>query len=407
MDKNALYYEENYVKECSAEVVICRASEDREKGAYVLEFDRHLFYPEGGGQKADRGFVYEEEGWSPDRKPLAEVLSVEETDLFREDGAPLFLHYTDQPVPVGTRVHLVVDWEKRMINTRNHSGDHLVSGIIFQKFGCHNVGFHMSEVMTIDFDGVLKPEDLLEVEMEANAAVMRDLPVKSFWPSESELAVLPYRSKKKLSGDVRLVDLGGMDLCACCGTHVHRTGEIGPIKILSSIGRKGGTRIEMFCGSEAFSDYQKKHQLLQEISRMLNVSIPDTVEALSKYMEESREKDLRISKLNQRYYEKKAESLENTSEMIVDFEEGMNPVELRKCCDYFMKHTAAPLVGVFCERKEGGYSYVIGSSRLDVSSEAGAFNRAVNGRGGGQKEMIQGSLRAEPEKISEAMKLFF
>ena len=249
----------------------------------------------------------------------------------------------------------------------------------------------------------------MAIEEEANAVVLEDRPIRTSWPTEEALETLDYRSKKKLSGDVRLVDLGGVDLCACCGTHVRTTGEIGPIKLLSVLGHKGGVRIELFCGQDALRDAQRKHRDVTEISRMLNVSPSEIVGALRLYMEDSLQKDRRIAALNTRYYELKAQMLQNEEGLLADFEEGMNPVELRKCCDYFMKHTKAAVVGIF-GRKEGdaeSYSYVIGSRTEDVRSAAPRFHQLVQGRGGGQKEMIQGSLTASEAEIRQAMETVF
>ena len=211
------------------------------------------------------------------------------------------------------------------------------------------------------------------------------------------------------------MDLGGADLCACCGTHVLSTGEIGPIKILSVLGHKGGVRLELFCGDDALRDAARKHEQVVEISRLLNVAPSDIVDALKTYMADSFRKDRRIAALNTRYYELKAQSLQEETGVLIDFEEGMNAVEVRKCCDYFMKHTKASVVGVFCRKDEGdadgaasaediaSYSYVIGSTNVDVRAQAKAFNALVDGRGGGQKEMIQGSLQASEETIRDAM----
>lgn len=408
MEKNALYYQIPYVKEFDATVTSCNAAE----GRYVVELDTHGFYPEGGGQAADSGTIGDATVLDVQEQAVKDAATGEKLMDERGNHIVRILHYVDQPLEIGHTYHCHIDWKRRMRNSRNHSGEHIVSGLVHEKYGYNNVGFHMSDVMTIDFDGMLTWEQLMEIETSANQVVLADRPVKSIWPSETELNDMDYRSKKALSGDVRLVDLGGADLCACCGTHVMTTGEIGVIKILSVLGHKGGVRVELFCGFDALKDYQKKHEQLLNMSRLLSVAPLELEEALKQLMEQSRQKDYRISEINRRYFELKAESMKDYTGVLIDVEDGMNNVELRKCCDHLMKHTKASVIGVFGLKDDNqskdsvsaDWNYVIGSGTLDVRSRAKDFNALVNGRGGGQKEMIQGSCVCSYEVLDKAMK---
>ncbi|HBP25019.1 MAG TPA: alanyl-tRNA editing protein [Oribacterium sp.] len=415
MEKRALYYASSYVKEFDAEVTSCTALPDAAEPRYLVELSRHGFYPEGGGQDADHGSIGDAQVLDVQEVPVLDPATGEKQRDAVGNVIVRVLHTVDRALPVGAELHCVIDWARRMRNTRNHSGEHIVSGLVHRHYGYNNVGFHMSEVMTIDFDGPLSWEQLMDIEAEANAIVLEDRPVTALWPTPEELEAMDYRSKKPLSGDVRIVDLGGADLCACCGTHVQRTGEIGPIKILSMISHKGGVRLELFCGLDALSDADRKHAQVVDLSRLLNVAPSEVVEAVKSFMADSLQKDRRIAELNTRYYELKAEKLREMEGVLVDFEEGMNAVELRKCCDYFMKHTKASVVGVFCPKENGTTgenetrtcSYVIGSTALDVRERAKAFNARVQGRGGGQKEMIQGSLSGTAAEIQQAMQEIF
>lgn len=408
MDKNALYYQVPYVKEFDAAVTSCEPKDNR----YIVELDTHGFYPEGGGQAADLGTIGEASVIDVQEQALKDGATEEKLVDERGNHLVRVLHFVDRPLEVGRTYHCRIDWERRMRNSRNHSGEHIVSGLVHEKYGYNNVGFHMSDVMTIDFDGMLTWEQLMEIETLANQVVLSNRPVKALWPTEEELNTIDYRSKKALSGDVRLVDLGGADLCACCGTHVMTTGEIGIIKILSVLGHKGGVRVELFCGFDALRDYQKKHDQLLNLSRLLSIAPLEIEEALKQLMEQSRQKDYRISEINQRYFELKAESLKNHTGVLVDVEDDMNNVELRKCCDHLMKNTCATVVGVFGlkdvkQSKDSGdaaWNYVIGSGTVDVRSRAKDFNALVNGRGGGQKEMIQGSCVCSYDTLEKAMK---
>ncbi len=411
MDKNALYYQASYVKEFDATVMTCSPKDDK----YIVELDVHGFYPEGGGQAADLGTIGDVSVLDVQEEIVKDSESGEKLLDDKGNHVVRILHIVDGALSVGQKYHCVIDWDRRMRNSRNHSGEHIVSGLVHEKYGYNNVGFHMSDVMTIDFDGVLTWEQLMDIETLANKVVLSDRPVRSLWPTEKELEDIDFRSKKALSGDVRLVDLGGADLCACCGTHVMTTGEIGAIKILSVLGHKGGVRVELFCGFDALDDYKKKHNMLLSMSRIMSVAPLEVEEALKQMMEQSQLKDRRIAEINQRYYEMKAETLKGHTGVLVDVETGMNNVELRKCCDYFMKHSDYKVTGIFGLKDEvqdqshgnAAWNYVIASGTVDLRSKSKDFNALVNGRGGGQKEMIQGSCVCSFAEIKEAMHNIF
>ena len=411
MEKESLYYQVPYVKEFDAKVLSCVKNKDK----YLVELDTHGFYPEGGGQPADKGTIGEAVISDVQEVALKDPSTGEKLTDDRGNIKVKILHTVDRPLTEGETFHCVIDWENRMRNSRNHSGEHIVSGLVHKHYGYNNVGFHMSDVLTIDFDGPLTFEQLMEIEKEANAVVLSNVPVNTLWPTPEELEKTDFRSKKELKGDVRLVDLGGADLCACCGTHVMTTGEIGVIKILSVLGHKGGVRVELFCGSDAMSDYRKKHEELLQLSHMLSVSMDELVEGVKLVLDQSRQKDWRIAESNQRYYEMKAENLKDFDGVLTDIEEGMNNVELRKCCDHFMKHTASKVVGIFGRKDDSidskddncQWNYVIGSRSVDVRSRAKEFNALTNGRGGGQKEMIQGSAACSEATLRKAMEEVF
>ena len=230
MQTRKLYYEDSHLRTFSAKVLSC---EETEKGFEVI-LDATAFYPEGGGQAADTGTL--------------NGIRVKDT---REHGETV-VHFCEGPLEVGTAAEGIIDWEPRFHRMQQHSGEHIVSGIINRRYGYHNVGFHMgSDIITIDFDGVIPAEDLASIEAEANSAVWQNLGVKCWYPSQEQLPNVFYRTKRALPWPVRIVEVPGFDSCACCGTHVKATGEIGLIKLFSVMGFRGGTRMEMSCGSSA------------------------------------------------------------------------------------------------------------------------------------------------------------
>ncbi len=433
MNQNALYYQYPYVKEFSATVRSCTAVTDpallsqfpAQSALWQLTLSEEGFYPEGGGQPGDRGQILRETDdpqSAQDNVSGVHVLDTREG----QDGAIL---YTDGPLPVGENVHCIPDWTWRMRNSQNHSGEHIISGLVHRDYGYDNVGFHMhmegeQPLITIDFNGPIDWDSLQRIEQEANAIVRRDLPIEVFYPSAEELETLDYRSKKALSGPVRLVRIPETDLCACCGTHVERTGEIGCIKLLSAVSHRGGVRIEMLCGLDAFRDYERKHETVLNISRRLSVKPEETAAAVEQLLAENQRQRQRIAELNARSFQQKAagyarlfgaaETAQVLAEpasvdvltekgIICDFEADMSSVELRKCCDYLMKHTAARLVAVFGSTDTDAYSYVLGSQSEDVRPLGKALNTRLSGRGGGQAAMVQGSLKGGEAEIRSAL----
>ncbi len=437
MNQNALYYQYPYVREFEAEVTGCEAAAETEQkrfpgqtAVWRVTLSADGFYPEGGGQPGDRGWIGAAGSSAEDIiRGKAEAVHV----LDVQEGNAGGFHYTDGPLVPGQRVTCVIDWKWRMRNTQNHSGEHIISGLVHRDFGYDNVGFHMhmeeeQPLITIDFNGLISWEELLRIEAEANEIVRRDLPVEVFYPSAAELAVTEYRSKKALQGTVRLVRIPETDLCACCGTHVERTGEIGCIKLLSVMNHRGGVRIEMLCGRDAFRDYQEKHDALLEISRALSAKPEEAVAAVRRLMEENQRKQRQIAELNARAFRQKAaeyarifgpaepdaaKAVENAVSaaegavsdrltacgVLCDFEADMKGVELRQCCDYLMKHTGARIAAVFGE----GGSYVLGSRTEDVRPVGKALNARLSGRGGGQAAMVQGSLSGTEAEIRAAL----
>ena len=179
-----LYYEDVYKKEFTATVVECR----EQKKGYVVILDEGAFYPEGGGQPSDVGTLGD-----------AKV-----TEVHEKDGE--LLHYTDKALEVGARVEGEIDWARRFDLMQQHSGEHMVSGIIHEKYGYDNVGFHMgSDVITVDLNGMLDDAQLAEIEREVNERVWEDKEVVITYPDTEELKTIDYRSKKELTGQVRIV----------------------------------------------------------------------------------------------------------------------------------------------------------------------------------------------------------
>lgn len=368
-----LYYEQPYLKEFDAQVLSCEET----NGGFAVVLDKTAFYPEGGGQSCDVGTLGE-----------ANVLDVQTLD-------DKIVHLCDKPV--SGAVHGKIDWERRFDLMQQHSGEHLVSGLVHQKFGYHNVGFHMgADVITIDFDGMIDPESLAEIERKANEAVWADLETEIFCPDEATLKTLSYRSKKPLSGWVRLVRFPGIDLCACCGTHVARTGEVGSIKLLSCVKFHEGVRIEMVCGKRAFSYLCAVWEQNKKVSGLLSAKPLQTAQEVSRFMDETAKIKYRMNGLQDEIFKYKADACKDQALALL-FEEALSPDGVRKLCSACMEITSG-LCAVF-SGTDGDWKYCIGQMNGDVREIVRRFNEACSGRGGGKPPMAQGSCTAGENEI--------
>lgn len=371
METVKLYYEDSHRKEFTAQVLACCQTE----AGFQVVLDATAFYPEGGGQPCDFGTVGE-----------ARVLDVQE-----KEGQ--ILHLCDRALPVGQTVTGRIDWQRRFSLMQQHSGEHIVSGTVHRLYGWHNVGFHMgSDVMTIDFDGPIPVEDLAKIEQLANEAVWADLPVNCDYPSQEALPGIPYRTKRALPWPVRIVDIAGVDLCACCGTHVKRTGEIGLIKLISCMKFHAGVRIEMACGSKALALTQAVFAQNRAVSQAFSAKMLETGEAAAKMNTQLAAEKLRANTLQSALFDLQAQAFAGKGN-VWHFAEGLAPGQVRELADKIAEVCggwAAVLSG-----EEENYSICIVSRQGDVK----AIGQQLGARGGGKSGFFQGSLKATKAQI--------
>jgi len=371
-----LFYENMYLQHFSATVTGCEPAQDR----WHITLDATAFYPEGGGQPGDTGYLG----------------SVRVLDTHSHGDE--VIHITDGPIQPGEKIEGKIDWEPRFSRMQHHTGEHIVSGLIHRLYGYDNVGFHMGhDAVTLDLSGELSGADLEKVERLANEAVWKNIPIEISYPSPEALAALDYRSKKELSGDVRIVTVPEYDICACCGTHVHKTGEIGLIKLVNFQRYKGGIRIWMLCGGEALEDYTRKNKDVFAVSALLSAKPHEITPALEHILKERDGLKLELGLLQDRLFEYKAAAIEQGA-FTIQFEENLSPNELRKYCLALCERceTAAVFSG-----KDREWKYAIGSKNQDVRVLGKAFNGAFSGKGGGKPGLIQGSVTGDPEAIKQ------
>lgn len=373
-----LYYIDSHMRDFGARVLECR---ELEKGWAVI-LDRSAFFPEGGGQLADTGIIG----------------SVRVRDVQLEGET--IVHFTDRPLPAGDTVICRIDWEQRLRRMQSHSGEHIVSGLVHKLFGFDNVGFHMGESMTIDFSGELDWQQLMRVEQLANEAVREDMPVRCYFPDERELRSIEYRSKLELTEDVRLVEIGDIDICACCAPHVERTGEIGIIKIQDFMRHRGGVRVSLVCGMDALEDYRRKQESAAEISAALSVKRDEIAPAVRKILDEQQRQKERIAELSMALAAEKAAHVEETEGNICVFDNVLDEVATRELVNLLVPKCGG-IAAVFHGDDENGYRYVMGSRSVNLRSAGREINAGIKGKGGGSPEMIQGRAKEKAAGIKE------
>ena len=376
MKTKKLYEQDAYLKAFTAQVLECR---EEERGWMVL-LDQTVFYPEGGGQPWDTGVLGE-----------AKVLEVHQ-----KEG--LIYHLCDHKLEAGAYVEGRIDWERRFDFMQQHTGEHIVSGVIHSQFGYNNVGFHLTQrQMTIDLSGELSMEQLRQVEQMANQKVWDNLPVEIFWPSPQELETLPYRSKKELFEAVRLVRIPETDLCACCGTHVACTGEIGLIKLISCQRFREGVRIELACGKRALDYCNLVLEQNHGVSVLLSAKVGETSQAVERLYQEKERLSARVLALEEEIFQGKARALAGADQITL-FEEGLEPDSLRRLTIALLE-VCPGRCAVFSGSDQEGYKYAIGHKDGDLRQLIKALNQTLNGRGGGKPFFAQGQVQASRGEI--------
>ncbi|MBE6810911.1 MAG: alanyl-tRNA editing protein [Ruminococcaceae bacterium] len=373
-----LYEQNAYVKEFTAKVLECKASDN----FYKIVLDKTAFFPEGGGQAADKGVLADVEIFD---------VQIENENIY---------HYATKPLEIGGEVVGKINFDRRFNFMQNHTGEHIVSGIAHKLFGVNNVGFHLGEeLVTIDFDKELTREQLDKIEYLANQKVWQNLPVKAYFPTEEELEKTEYRSKKAIDGAVRLVEITGTDICACCAPHVKNTGEIGIIKLLDTEKMRGGIRIILKCGNFALQDYRNKYQNVSQISALLSAKQENAYESVQKLDEKCTAASQKITELKKKIAD--ITVLSATSEDNCIFVDDCDIKSLQLLADKLHKKFGG-IRAVFSENT-GNFSFAMCGENDELQEIFAKFKSQFTVRGGGRGGMVQGTVDATKENIN----LFF
>lgn len=375
MDTVKLYYDNAYTQDFTAVVQSCEAV----KNGFAVTLDRTAFYPEGGGQPADHGTLGE-----------ARVLDVHE-----KDG--IVTHLCDRALSVGAEVSGHIDWARRFDHMQQHSGEHIISGLLCSTFHCDNVGFHMgADVVTIDYNAPITWEQALEVERRANAYIWADHPIRIWYPSAEELAALPYRSKKELTGAVRITEFPGADRCACCGTHVTSSAQVGLLKLLSCQKFRDGVRLELLCGQRALDCLASGWEQARQIGQALSVKPQSAFAAVSRLQEELLSLKEKATQLEEADFAHTAAQYRGAGS-VLHITEPLDGDGARRLCDAIAK-AAGGRCAVFAGR-DGDYRYAVIENGGDLRQFIKDMNTALHGRGGGRDGFAQGSAACTAEEL--------
>ena len=374
-----LYETDAYVQEFTATVFSCAPAQ----GGYAVVLDKTAFFPEGGGQPCDLGTL-----------GAAHVTDV------HTDGTTV-THTTDAPLEPGAQVTGRIDWPRRLDAMQQHTGEHILSGALHRLFGAENVGFHIgSPYVRMDTSIPLTAAQLARAEAEANAAVRADTPVHCYIPDAATLAATEYRSKKELEGPVRLVEAGG-DCCACCGTHLARTGEVGLIKIISAQHYKTGIRLAVACGQRAYDAVSAICADAEAAGRLLSAPAGSLTPAVENRQNGETALKQRIAALQNALADAYVKAAVPGQPAVLWAEgadgDGLRRIAMAVCADTNQ---------VACALASGGQgtSYALAAPEgIDARALGKALNEAFAGRGGGKPAFCQGSL-AQPGLTPEAVR---
>lgn len=377
-----LFYLDTHIIDFEATVTDCFEAE-KKKGYYIV-LDRTAFFPEEGGQSADKGTINGKE-----------VLDVQ----IKED---IIYHLMQEPLEIGSRISGHVDWAQRFDFMQQHTGEHIVSGLIHKHYGFHNVGFHLSvNEVTMDFDGQISMELLREIEAEANRVVWANLAVSATFPSKEVLDTLEYRSKIEIEGAVRIVEIPGVDVCACCAPHVSFTGEIGMIKIASMQSHRGGMRLTLLCGERALQDYTTKQDTCSAISVLLSAKPDLLADAVKKVLEDSHKAKETANQLTNQLLKLQIAMLPTPKQTdhAVLFTELSNTIAIRNTVNELTTRYSG-YCAAFTGTDKDGYSFIIGSANKDCRTLAALLREQFHAKCGGSSPMIQGSVNISEEELT-------
>lgn len=381
-----LYYEHPYKTDFEADIISIDTS-DSEKNTYKVILNQTLFFPEAGGQSCDKGEII-----------FGDITTVVENVQIDKEGTITHHILSSSPLDTKSLVNAEIkgriDWEHRFSNMQQHSGEHIFSGIVHERYGYDNVGFHLSDnSVTMDYNGYLSPDDVAEIEALVNKVIAGNVDIDCSFPRDNELESIDYRCKGELTGDVRIVEIKGVDICACCCPHVAKTGEIGLLKVISSIKYKGGTRLSILCGFRALKYFSSLQADMNELRTLLSSELSEVVNNVAAIKNERDELKIKLREANKAKLISEIDNLSDSAKALI-FTDEVGAKSQREALNYLIERRDN-YCGILVGDDKKGYSYLIGSNSLDSTLIGERLKESFGAKGGGKKEMIQGFVEAK------------
>ncbi len=389
-DFNQLYYRDAYQQEFTAEVLDVL----EKKGKQWLCLTQTCFYPLGGGQPGDQGvLIYS------DHQQKEEMVQVLDTCWIDQQ----IWHEVDQLIPVQTKIKGKINFARRYDFMQQHSGEHIISGIVNQKYGYHNVGFHINEEeTTFDFDGKLTLDEIEQLEIEANQAIQKNIPIEIKYLTHEEQKNINYRSKLDLKEDVRLIVIEGYDQCACAGTHLKSTCEIGLIKIIKKENYKQGVRLTVLCGNRALKYFQKLNCITNTFTERLSANTDELINAFDKQIAEIQNLKSIINEKNKEWIDLFLKSVEPTDSHIILENKHFDKTDWKFICRSIIKKNNG-IASILTQTANNKYILYMYSEEIDLRQYADIIRQNLNFKGGGNAGVLQGPVEGDIEKIKEKL----
>lgn len=369
-----LYDTYPYESEFQATVLSCQ----QHSQGFDIVLDQTLFFPEEGGQNCDQGTI--------------NGIKVKDVQII--DG--IIHHYLDEAIK--GKVTGKIDFGYRYSMMQNHSGEHILSGLVHQHYGYNNVGFHLGDhEITTDYDGFLDDDQLKDLEQKANDIIFQNKKIQCFYPQNVDN--FNYRCKKEISEDIRLVEIEDVDLCACCAPHVKSTIEVGLFKIIKAIRYKKGIRIYFLCGKRAVKDYMIKHENSEHISQCLSAPIYRIDEYVDRLLLENQQLKQQLTALKRQMIDQLCQGLSMQEYQIV-FTENLDRSLQQYYVNLLLKQSQK-MAGVFVKEQQG-YRFMMASS-ADARIYLQELTQHFEIKGGGKQDMVQGRIFATKDEIEDVL----
>ena len=387
-----LYDLKPYDRTFKATVQTCTNAGRSDAVLFAVTLDQTLFFPEEGGQSCDTGLLTPQ--LSNANKPTISVIDVQ----LKGDE---IVHYCDRPIEPGSAVTGKIDWAHRFDNMQQHTGEHIISGLVNKHFGFNNVGFHLSnETVTMDYDHELTPEQINRLEMLANEAIWNNCPVTAWYPSPDELASLSYRSKIDLDAGVRLVRIDGVDLCACCAPHVSTTAQVGLLKITDYRRYKGGMRLWIKCGGRALADYRMLHDQAGALSEEFSSPRDALFEPVQKIKQDLESAKSELTKAHASLLQNRIKSIPDDKPHIILLEPEIDDTKALRDALNELAEKRGGYCAAFYGRQDQTWRYLCAGTGSDCRIWNEELKKAFPVRGGGREGMVQGSVEADEAALS-------